>query len=69
MRPVQGISASDNVVWRSALECATLIRDKQLSPVELTEAVLARIEALNPRLNAFCLVAHDVARRARPRSP
>lgn len=64
MRSVQGISASENLIWRSALECATLIRDKQLSPVELTEAILARIEALNPRLNAFCLVTHDVARRA-----
>ena len=64
MRPVQGIAASENLVWRSALECAALIRDKQLSPVELTEAILARIDALNPRLNAYCLVTHDVARRA-----
>src|SRR5881396_4151569 len=56
--------AADDIVWRSAVECATLIRRKELSPVELTEAVLARIDALNPRLNAFCLVAHDVARRA-----
>jgi aspartyl-tRNA(Asn)/glutamyl-tRNA(Gln) amidotransferase subunit A len=64
LRPVQGIAASENLVWRSALECATLIRDKQLSPVELTEAILARVETLNPRLNAFCLVTHDVARRA-----
>ncbi len=63
MRPVQGIAASENLVWRSALQCAALIREKQLSPVELTEAILARIETLNPRLNAFCLVAHDVARR------
>src|SRR5438046_230899 len=56
--------AADDIVWRSAVECAALIRRKELSPVELTEAVLARIDALNPRLNAFCLVAHDVARRA-----
>src|ERR687888_2627902 len=55
--------AADDVVWRSAVECAALIRRKELSPVELTEAVLARIDASNPRLNAFCLVAHDVARR------
>src|SRR5712692_8839343 len=53
----------DELVWRPALELAALIRSKQVSPVELTEAVLARIDALNPRLNAFCLVAHDVARR------
>src|SRR6266516_5909564 len=55
--------AADDIVWRSAVECAALIRRKELSPVELTEAVLARIDALNPRLNAFCLIAHDVARR------
>jgi aspartyl-tRNA(Asn)/glutamyl-tRNA(Gln) amidotransferase subunit A len=54
---------TDDVLWRSAVACATLIRRKELSPVELTEAVLSRIEALNPRLNAFCLIAHDVARR------
>src|SRR5262245_24688842 len=37
------------------------IRRRELSPVELTEAVLARIERLNPRLNAFTtLVPPDV---------
>src|SRR2546425_1433994 len=55
--------AADDVVWRSAVECGALIRRRELSPVELTEAVLARIDAVNPRLNAFALVAHDVARR------
>ncbi len=54
----------DDLLWRSALEIAALVRAKQVSPVELTERMLARIEALNPRLNAFCLVTHDVARRA-----
>ncbi|MEX2147897.1 MAG: amidase [Candidatus Rokuibacteriota bacterium] len=52
------------LVWRSALECAALIRSKQLSPVELTEAILSRIARLNPALNAFCLVTADVARNA-----
>jgi aspartyl-tRNA(Asn)/glutamyl-tRNA(Gln) amidotransferase subunit A len=54
----------DSLVWRSAVELAREIRDKKVSPVELTDALLARIESLNPRLNAFCLVAADVARRA-----
>ena len=45
MRPVHGTAQSENLAWRSALECAALIRDKQLSPVELTEAILARMEA------------------------
>ncbi len=54
----------DALVWRSAVDLAREIRDKKVSPVELTEALLARIEVLNPRLNAFCLVTADVARRA-----
>jgi aspartyl-tRNA(Asn)/glutamyl-tRNA(Gln) amidotransferase subunit A len=54
----------DEVLWRSALELAAAIRAKQVSPVEVAEAALARIEALNPRLNAFCLITRDVALRA-----
>ena len=54
----------DDLAWRSALEVAALVRDKQLSPVELTAALLARIEALDPRLGAFCLVTADAARAA-----
>ena len=56
---------SDNaVVWSSALDLAARIRQKDVSPVEVTEAILGRIAALNPRLNAFCLVAADQARAA-----
>jgi aspartyl-tRNA(Asn)/glutamyl-tRNA(Gln) amidotransferase subunit A len=52
------------LLWHSALELAALVRTKQVSPVEVTEVILSRIEALNPRLNAFCLVTAEVARRA-----
>jgi Asp-tRNA(Asn)/Glu-tRNA(Gln) amidotransferase A subunit family amidase len=54
----------EDLAWRSALEVATLVRDKQLSPVEITAALLARIEALDPGLNAYCLVTADAARAA-----
>lgn len=53
----------DDLTQRTALELVHLIRTKQVSPVEVTEAVLARVERVNPRLNAFCLVADDLARR------
>ena len=43
--------AADDLVWRSALELAALIRAKQVSPVEVVDAVLARIERLHPALN------------------
>ncbi|GAB4476292.1 MAG: Asp-tRNA(Asn)/Glu-tRNA(Gln) amidotransferase GatCAB subunit A [Anaerolineae bacterium] len=41
----------------------TLIHEGALSPVDLVEACLDRIEQLNPRLNAFLYVAADQARR------
>jgi aspartyl-tRNA(Asn)/glutamyl-tRNA(Gln) amidotransferase subunit A len=43
-------------------EASERIRRREISPVDLTEAVLARIERLNPQLNAFItLVPPDVA--------
>jgi aspartyl-tRNA(Asn)/glutamyl-tRNA(Gln) amidotransferase subunit A len=52
----------------SATELLQLYRERKASPVEATRAVLARIDALNPRLNAFCLVAHDEALKAAAQS-
>jgi len=52
------------MTWRSALELAGLVRQKEVKPLEVLDAVLARLEALNPTLNAFCLVAADTARVA-----
>ncbi len=47
-----------------ATELAAAIRNKQVSSVEVVEAVLNQIERLNPKLNAFCLVAADSASQA-----
>ncbi len=44
-----------------ATQLVALIRAKKLSPVELTRAVLERIERLNPVVNAFCTVTADAA--------
>ncbi len=44
-----------------ATELVTRYRARALSPVEVTRAVLERIRALNPKLNAFCLVDEDGA--------
>jgi Asp-tRNA(Asn)/Glu-tRNA(Gln) amidotransferase A subunit family amidase len=60
---VPGVSNSP-LVSKSALELTALIRSKQVSALEVTEAMLARIDALNARLNAYCLVAADTARAA-----
>lgn len=45
----------------SAVELTAAYAAKKLSPVEATNAVLARIDALNPRVNAFCHVDHEGA--------
>ena len=40
----------------NAPELSRAFHDRDLSPVEVTEACLARIEALDSEINAFCLV-------------
>ena len=50
--------------WTSATELAKLIRRGRLSPVELVESLLDRIERLNPSVNAYCTVTAEEARVA-----
>ena len=50
--------------FTSATELAAAICARQLSPVEIVETLLRRIETLNPRLNAFLVVDADGARAA-----
>ena len=50
-----------DLCWTPATELARLIRTKALSPVELVQAVLARIERVDPALNAFCTLTADRA--------
>jgi aspartyl-tRNA(Asn)/glutamyl-tRNA(Gln) amidotransferase subunit A len=42
-------------------DASDLVRRKDVSPVELTEACLARIEKYNPAINAFITVTRDQA--------
>ncbi len=51
----------DDILFQSVSELSRGLRAKQLSPVELTLSYLRRIESLNPRLNAFTTVTHDLA--------
>jgi aspartyl-tRNA(Asn)/glutamyl-tRNA(Gln) amidotransferase subunit A len=59
---------NDTLAFIPAVQLAEMIRQRQLSPVELMRALLARIEALNPRVNAFAYIdagrAMDAAKRA-----
>jgi amidase len=51
----------DALLLRSALDLAALVRDGAVSPVELTELALARVEERNPTLNALVTVDGDAA--------
>jgi aspartyl-tRNA(Asn)/glutamyl-tRNA(Gln) amidotransferase subunit A len=49
-------------------EAARLVARRRVSPVELVDAVLARIERLDPSLNAFLTVTAESARKAARRA-
>ena len=57
-----------DLAFTPATELVGLIRARKLSPVELTRAVLERIERLNPVLNAFCTITADSALAAARRA-
>ena len=49
------------IAFASISQIAKLYRSRKLSPVELTHFLLARIEKLNPQLNAYLTVCADFA--------
>ncbi len=55
--------ATDDFAYWSIAEAAAQLRRRKISPVELAQAALARIESLNPRLNAFITVTAERAMR------
>lgn len=53
---------SDELAYASAHELAVRIRQRDLSPVEVVEAFIRRIERRNPSLNALVYLGFDDAR-------
>lgn len=49
---------------KSIGELSPLLRDKQVSPVEVTEAVLANVEDYNGKINAYIEIEAEKARKA-----
>lgn len=49
---------------RSAVDLAALMRRREISPLELLDSCLARIEAVNPKLNAVVALDEPAARAA-----
>jgi amidase len=60
--------ADKTLVRTSARELARLIRSRAVSPVEVLDAYLDAIAALNPKLNAIVTLAADQARDAARRA-
>src|SRR5438552_2593505 len=59
---MQSLRAETPELWKLGIvEASALIRRKAVSPVELTQACLARIEKLNPLVNAFITVTAEQA--------
>lgn len=53
-----------DLTFLPAVVMAQLVREKKISPVELADAHLTKIERLNPQLNAFVHVDAERVRRA-----
>ncbi len=57
------LTAESELAFLSIEEAASLLRRKELSPVDLVNASLARIERWNPELHAFLTILAEPARR------
>ena len=55
-------SKQDLATTESAASLAAKIRRKEVSPVEVIDAAIARIEAHNPKINALIILHLDGAR-------
>ena len=55
--------ADTALVTMTIAELAPKIKTKAISPVELTEAVLAQVDRLQPTLNSFITILHEQASR------
>jgi len=51
------------ICYMSALDMTQAIRTRKLSPVEVIDAVLSRIQRLNPKINAYCTILDERARK------
>jgi amidase len=58
------MATQDDFAWLDATAQAELVRKKEVQPPELVEAAIARIERLNPTLNAVVIPMYELARTA-----
>ena len=55
------MSIDAEICWTSAFDLAALIRQKELSPIEVISALLDRIDHINPKINAYVTVCAEQA--------
>jgi aspartyl-tRNA(Asn)/glutamyl-tRNA(Gln) amidotransferase subunit A len=55
------MTADHDLAYVSALALLDLYRKRELSPVEMARFTLDRLDALQPQINAFCIVDRDGA--------
>jgi aspartyl-tRNA(Asn)/glutamyl-tRNA(Gln) amidotransferase subunit A len=53
--------AASEILFKSVAELAPLLKKRKLSPVEVVRAFLDRIEAVNPKVNAFITITGEQA--------
>jgi aspartyl-tRNA(Asn)/glutamyl-tRNA(Gln) amidotransferase subunit A len=58
------MTSGGDIAYLSAEELLDLYRKKGLSPVEVTRSLLDRLDVLQPKFNAFCIVDRDGALQA-----
>jgi Asp-tRNA(Asn)/Glu-tRNA(Gln) amidotransferase A subunit family amidase len=56
---------SSEIFFQDATRLAELIRKREISPVEVMQAHLDRIEAIDPKVNAVVTVADDAMKAAK----
>lgn len=52
---------SNEIIWMSATKLAQLIREKKISSVEAVKAYIARIQQVNPKINAVVQMCFERA--------
>jgi aspartyl-tRNA(Asn)/glutamyl-tRNA(Gln) amidotransferase subunit A len=63
----RAVATRNGICRTDAVTLAAEIRAKRISPVEVIDAVLERMERLEPHIHAFCTPAPDLARAAAKR--
>ncbi len=57
------ICSVKDVCWSSALELGKAIKKREISPVEVLQCYLERIEKINPQVNAIVTLTDELARK------